>query len=450
MTFPVVQTTNTGVNESANATSHTVNLPASIAAGDLLLIIAEFLSNPGTVSVTGWTFIQTDANGTAIFVSYLWKLATGSEGATATLTTSNSVHGNYISYRISGWDGVTAPATGTATTGSSSNPDPPSLTPSWGAQDTLWIPVEGHANTAAITTAPTNYTNLITISVNSSSVSSAQRQLNAATENPGTFTSSGTPNTWVAQTIAIKPPASANYPLTEFGYNDFYQHPPPPKPPEVFVATNMLPGLLTQPGLKFPFVPYDFYRHPPPPEKIWRSPEFIFPNLTLAFNPPIEELLPFNSSYMFDWHPPRSWRLQDWYWQNYTVILQSFVLVGPYDQNYYIVDYKHPPEKWRSPEFIWPNIIIRAPPLPPLQLTLRPYDFYERYVPPPHPIEPIFPNGYLLKMIPGPVPTPVGPFIRNAEAVLDKVRQGSPALTKVRQTSYTLEQIRVGKARLDK
>jgi len=73
---------------------------------------------------------------------------------------------------------------------------------------------------------------------------------------------------------------------------DFSRHPPLPKPPEVFVATNLLPGLLQTIGLTPSTTPYDFARHPPPPPYYWRAQEFIFPNslrtvYTVLVYPPV-------------------------------------------------------------------------------------------------------------------------------------------------------------------
>ena len=51
MAFPVVEATNESATPTAS-TSHVVNLPASIAAGDLLLILMD----KGTPAAGAWLF----------------------------------------------------------------------------------------------------------------------------------------------------------------------------------------------------------------------------------------------------------------------------------------------------------------------------------------------------------------------------------------------------------
>ena len=80
--------------------------------------------------------------------------------------------------------------------------DPPSLTPSWGAFDTLWLAIGGYFSDGSSASAPpTNYISLLT----SGDLASAQRNLHAVSENPGVFTDAGSYGiASLAQTIAIK------------------------------------------------------------------------------------------------------------------------------------------------------------------------------------------------------------------------------------------------------
>jgi hypothetical protein len=102
-----------------------------------------------------------------------------------------------------------APAEATGSTA----PNPPSLTPSWGAADTLWLAVTGWSEgTITASAFPTNYTNT---GQNGTGVAGSEgvsigwgfRELNAASEDPGTFTLGSAAN-WVAFTIAIRPAAT--------------------------------------------------------------------------------------------------------------------------------------------------------------------------------------------------------------------------------------------------
>lgn len=106
------------------------------------------------------------------------------------------------------------PEIGTAATGASTLPNPPTLTPSWGAADTLWLVVAGASGAVTASAYPTNYTDGnddATSSGTAASIASARRALNAATEDPGTFTISASTN-WVAQTLAVRPAAGAAVP----------------------------------------------------------------------------------------------------------------------------------------------------------------------------------------------------------------------------------------------
>lgn len=201
MTSPTVQARNTGTNGAG--TSHTINLPSSIQAGDLLIVWWGFGNDPGATTTTGWTNMGVDGtNGRGAIV---YKTATGSEGATDTWSTTNSVKTATIAWRISGWQGT--PEKGTAAQANSTNADPPSITPSWGAADILvLVMMDATLNTNVASAAPTNYGNLTTAATTSgsaSAVSSAERSMTAtSTEDPGTFTSPS--GNWVAQTVAIQ------------------------------------------------------------------------------------------------------------------------------------------------------------------------------------------------------------------------------------------------------
>lgn len=205
--FPVVEATNTGFSNS-QVSSHSVPLPSGIQSGDLLLIILAFQHNGGGDwnLPTGWTALYTQDNGAGIGqqVCY-YREADGSEGATQTVTTNVVGRAGYNSYRISGYQGAPEAAT-TPDSGASTSPNPPSLTPSWGAAKTLWIATTSQDHNNQPSAIPTNYGDTIngtgTTSVGAT-MSSCRRELEATNDNPGAFTI--TSNRWVAATIAIRP-----------------------------------------------------------------------------------------------------------------------------------------------------------------------------------------------------------------------------------------------------
>lgn len=125
---------------TANGTSHVVNLPSGITAGQLLLIIAGLDGTP-TISAGTWTALTGAAN--TVAVRALWKIADGSEGSTVTVTSSASEKAEYWACRITGAHASAAPEHTAAATGSAGANIilPAALTPSWGADDTLWVDV---------------------------------------------------------------------------------------------------------------------------------------------------------------------------------------------------------------------------------------------------------------------------------------------------------------------
>ena len=205
--FPVVEATNTGF---ATLTNYAVPLPSGIVSGDLLLMLIGNAANAArsTTTPSGWTSLysvvgpSTLRRGTCYY-----KVATGSEGSTQTVSANGSNRWATIAYRISGFQG--APEAPTPATGLSSSPNPPSLTPSWGAAKTLWLAVSYHVALGAfVQGAPTDYTNVIQVvrlssGSDSPRTASARRSFQGATEDPGEFSQSVT--RWIAATIAIRP-----------------------------------------------------------------------------------------------------------------------------------------------------------------------------------------------------------------------------------------------------
>jgi hypothetical protein len=217
MAFPVVATTNSGNDTSG--TSHTVNLPGSIASGDLLIVL---FANDGNATITwpsGWdqaaNALFDTANGTAVRLAGRQRIADGTEGATITVTTSASEWSAHSTLRITGWHGTTVAEAATAT-GSSTTADPPNLDPAgWASEDTLWIACSGRDTGGADdddnTAHPTNYTAIHNVLAGTNAggvnLTSSRRDNAVSAENPGTYTGPTTEE-WVAATVAIRPAAA--------------------------------------------------------------------------------------------------------------------------------------------------------------------------------------------------------------------------------------------------
>ncbi len=73
-----------------NGTSHDVNYPASMSAGNILALAIAYVQEAPS-GLSGWTFLRSvtlDGSGTNGTLETYYKVATGSEGATFNLTTS--------------------------------------------------------------------------------------------------------------------------------------------------------------------------------------------------------------------------------------------------------------------------------------------------------------------------------------------------------------------------
>lgn len=135
--------------------------------------------------------------------------------ATVDFVTSAGEQGVTQIYQITGWHGSAAPEDGTAATGTSATPDPPSLTPSWGSAATLWLTGFGVDNGGAATfasSAPTDYGNAklkhSAIAAGGVAVNTARRELTGTVSDPGTF-APGVNEEWTAQTVAVRPSGSS-------------------------------------------------------------------------------------------------------------------------------------------------------------------------------------------------------------------------------------------------
>jgi hypothetical protein len=208
--FPVIEGSNTGANAGGTgASNYSAPLPASITAGELLLLFVSAGAGAArTVTTpTNWSslFNAIGAGSVRRFCAF-YNVANGSEGASVTVQASANSFWSSTAYRISGFQG--APEAATTATGTASNPDPPSLSPSWGSAKTLWIAAAGRdaGGASDFSASPANYSGLIqnggSGSANHSATASAYREFQGASENPGTFTSN---SDWAANTVAIRP-----------------------------------------------------------------------------------------------------------------------------------------------------------------------------------------------------------------------------------------------------
>jgi hypothetical protein len=208
-----------------NTIDHYVNMPATVNADDLLIVL---FTNDGLAYVTtpaGWSLLASNNRGIAVRLSAYYKIAAGDEnGTTINFVTSMSEEAAAQVYRITNWHGTTPPEISTAATSISTAPDPASLNPAgWDIEDTLWIAVAGQDRgyQEGTTAYPASYTDGTSTLSSGGTAScrtlSARRVFTVASEDPGAFTIPIS-DSWVAFTIAVRPaPCDLTISSTEGG-----------------------------------------------------------------------------------------------------------------------------------------------------------------------------------------------------------------------------------------
>lgn len=196
MAFPNVAATSAG-NSGSKRTSHPVSLPAGIAAGNVLVLF--FYANNGAAGSTpsGWT--------AAVAGRLFWKLATGSESSSLTISTSSSVGSAYAAYRITG---AAPDPVGGLVSASGTSRYPQAGTLSTGvSKDYLWLSAFGWDGGTSLSVAgyPDDLATSRYANTNGAGValSSKSATASSSTDSAGTLSSS---TDWVAYNVAIRPP----------------------------------------------------------------------------------------------------------------------------------------------------------------------------------------------------------------------------------------------------
>lgn len=203
MTFPVIASRTTTVDAGTDF-AHAIGL-GSPSAGDLLLVFfSANLSTPSSIVVheaisgAAWTAIAHSTSGNSSRLAVFAKIAAGGGGDVLTLLTNGAVRATAVCYRITGHG--SSVAVGSFASATSTNGDPPAVSISGAAQDVLFIAALASASSVA-SAAPASYGTLTTAAGTISAVSTADRNLNATTDNPGTFTN--TSQNWTAVAVAV-------------------------------------------------------------------------------------------------------------------------------------------------------------------------------------------------------------------------------------------------------
>lgn len=206
--FPQVKETKKSTDETT-VTSHTVLLPDNYQAGDLLIIAITLGGASTTISTPGgWSPLFSEASTNRTSAGF-YKVASGSEGASVAVTSAAARKSAHQAFRITNYQGTPE---ATSTNAAATTQDPPSLSPSWGSDDTLWIAYAGWRNSQiGVEGLPANYTDLRftftgspTNSTDEATCVSMVRELAASSENPPAFSTGATSVNSCSATIAIR------------------------------------------------------------------------------------------------------------------------------------------------------------------------------------------------------------------------------------------------------
>ncbi|MER8672543.1 hypothetical protein [Mesorhizobium sp. M0037] len=201
--FPVTAATAVSVY-TGGTTTKTVDLPAGIQSGDLLLVCFRcHNSNNALTTPSGWTLLDSRSSAGAGAIYY--RVADGSEGSTLSVVSSTTGDSAHVAFRITGYRGIPEGLFVAA-----SSKDPPAVAPSWGSAQTLFIAgisSSGQNADTQVIRAPANDGDLQQIgsggSTSSVSMATVRRKLAAAKSDPKAFICKATNG--MAFTIAIRP-----------------------------------------------------------------------------------------------------------------------------------------------------------------------------------------------------------------------------------------------------
>lgn len=213
-----------GTNISTAATSHSLNVGSPVA-GMLLVVFVRFAAAPGTVTFAGYTQLASDASDATDDTSQVYyRVADGLEGATDTLTTSNSVKMCSLAWEITGgeYPSIQPPQISTVAVGTTAanSANPNTLSPTGGSKDYLFLAIMGlDGELNAPTASPTNYSTITTANsgtggavATNCSIGGGSRGLTAASDDPGVFTHAAATTGWTAWTVAIHPASTPTTP----------------------------------------------------------------------------------------------------------------------------------------------------------------------------------------------------------------------------------------------
>jgi len=205
--FPqILSVTEYGEGAAAD-TSHTRTLPSGIVAGQMLIIINRLAGgNQQVTTPSNWSAVPGTI--TNQLTTAYYKIADGSE-TSVVIAFGNSA--KCLSTLL-----VISPASAVVGSFNTASADPPSLSPSWGSDDNLWLAVGSLRSTDAVSSynaSPAGFDLVSYTETNDGGADStadcqlfiASREEASATVNPGAFGITGTASVPRSGTFAIQP-----------------------------------------------------------------------------------------------------------------------------------------------------------------------------------------------------------------------------------------------------
>lgn len=199
MTFPALVSYTRGASTTS---PKTVTVPSG-AVGDLLLLYSCGWSDIYLTGPSGFTALPISPRADGVNLRFWYRITDGSEAASYSLTSGT---GNFICWLMARYS--TAALVEVAYTNVSN--DPPTLTPSWGSADTLWIAGLGYRGVVSgVTGLPSGFGNRYdtnTTTAGSQSLVFGELAETGSAKNPDVFsTTTSNYSRMIAFTLGLQP-----------------------------------------------------------------------------------------------------------------------------------------------------------------------------------------------------------------------------------------------------
>lgn len=208
--FPIYLSNTATDLGGADATTHLVNMPATVIVSDLLISLIAVDGNPTITTPSGWTLLSQNNSSTAQKGAVYYKVADGSEGGTTVdfvTSAAERMMAQVVRVQAGTYSG-SPEAASVQTTLTMTSLDPPSLTTSWGAESTLWIAMVAIDGTRTVSGYPLPNNQVRTASASTGTayvtLASCSDNVNSASLDPSAFTIT-VGSTFAGFTIGIRP-----------------------------------------------------------------------------------------------------------------------------------------------------------------------------------------------------------------------------------------------------